>query len=81
MHDAVTTGGDNAEENDLRLIHGIAVSLSMAGGMMITRCMVPRSGEVEAVEVHHLDPGRDKVLHKFRPGIGTSIDFSEGTEA
>ncbi len=39
-----------------------------------------RSGEVEAIKVHHLVPGRDEVMDKLLLRIRTSIDFSEGAE-
>jgi hypothetical protein len=35
---------------------------------------------VEAIKVHHLDPGRDKVLDKFRLRVRTSIDFRQSPE-
>ncbi len=35
------------------------------------------SGQVEAVKVHHLDPGRDKVLHELFLRTLPSIDFSK----
>ena len=40
----------------------------------------PRSRKVEAIEVHHLGPGRDKVLGKLRLRVRTSIDFRQGPE-
>ena len=40
----------------------------------------PRSLKVEAIKVHHLGPGRDKVLDKFRLRVRTSIDFRQGPE-
>ena len=38
------------------------------------------SVEIEAVEIHHLVPGRNEVLHEGLLGIVTSIDFSDGAE-
>ena len=38
------------------------------------------SVEIEAIEIHHLVPGRDEVLHEGLLGIVTSIDFSDGAE-
>ena len=35
-----------------------------------------KSDQVKAVEIHHLAPRRDKVLHEFLLRIITSIDFS-----
>ena len=39
-----------------------------------------RSGEVEAIKVHHLVPGRDEVLDELLLRIRTSIDLSQGAE-
>ena len=39
-----------------------------------------KSGEVEAIQVHHLVPGRDKVMDKLLLRVRTSIDFSQGAE-
>ena len=35
-----------------------------------------KSGQVEAVKIHHLGPRRYKVLHELLPGVLTSVDFS-----
>src|SRR5579883_2402 len=40
----------------------------------------PRPGEVEAIGVHDLDPGRDEILHEFLLGIGAGVDFREGAK-
>jgi len=40
----------------------------------------PRSGQVEAIEVHHLGPCTDKVMHKRLPGVVTCIDLRQGPE-
>ena len=39
-----------------------------------------RSGEVEAIKVHHLVPRRDKVVHELLLGVRTSVDFRQGPE-
>jgi hypothetical protein len=39
-----------------------------------------RSRKVEAIKVHHLVPGRYKVMDKLLLRIRTSIDFSQGPE-
>ncbi len=39
-----------------------------------------RSGEVEAIKVHHLVPGRDEVVDELLLRVGTSVDFSQGAE-
>jgi hypothetical protein len=38
------------------------------------------SGEVKAIQVHHLVPGRDKVMDKLLLGVRASVDFSQGAE-
>lgn len=38
------------------------------------------SVEIEAIEIHHLVPSRNEVLHEGLLGIVTSIDFSDGAE-
>jgi hypothetical protein len=38
------------------------------------------SRKIEAIKVHHFVPGRDKVVDELHPGVGTSIDFSQGAE-
>jgi hypothetical protein len=38
------------------------------------------SGEIETVEVHHLDPGRDKVADEFLLPIFACIDFAQGPQ-
>ena len=39
-----------------------------------------RSGEVEAVQVHHLVPCSYKVIQKLLPGVLTCIDFRQGPQ-
>ena len=39
-----------------------------------------RSRKVEAIQAHHLGPGRDKVLDELVLSVGASIDFSQGAE-
>src|ERR1700722_10214814 len=39
-----------------------------------------RSGEVEAVRVHHPGPRLDEVLRKLLLGVRASIDFRDGAE-
>src|SRR6266478_9182360 len=38
------------------------------------------SGEVKAIQVHHLVPGRDKVMDKLRLRVRTSIHLGQGPE-
>jgi hypothetical protein len=38
------------------------------------------SDDIEAIEVHDLVPGRDKVMDKLHLGVRTSIDFSQSAE-
>src|SRR5262245_66571748 len=45
-----------------------------------SRTLTLRSGDVEAIKVHHFVPGRDEVMDKFLPRVGTSVDFSQGAE-
>src|ERR1017187_299025 len=40
----------------------------------------PRSRKVEAIEVHHLVPGRYKIMDKLLLRVRACIDFSQGTE-
>jgi hypothetical protein len=37
-------------------------------------------GLLEAIKVHHFDPGRDKVPDKLRLRVRTSIDFRQSPE-
>jgi hypothetical protein len=39
-----------------------------------------RSLEVEAIEVHHLGPGRYEVVDELVLGIGTCVDFAQGPQ-
>ena len=39
-----------------------------------------RSGEVEAIKVHHLVPGRDEVVDELLLRVRTSVDFGQGAE-
>ena len=39
-----------------------------------------RSRKVEAIEVHHLGPGRDEVLDELRLRIRASVDLRQGAE-
>jgi len=42
--------------------------------------LIPRSGEVEAVEVHYLVPHRYKVVNELFFRVITPVDFRQGTE-
>src|SRR5215510_9905551 len=44
------------------------------------KSLPPRSGEVEAVEVHHLGPRRHEVLHKLLLRVRARVDFAEGAQ-
>jgi hypothetical protein len=46
----------------------------------LTAARANGSRKVEAIQVHHLVPGRDKVVDELLHGVGTSIDFSQGAE-
>ena len=37
--------------------------------------------QIEAVQVHHLDPSRDEVVNKLLLGISAGIDFRQGAQA
>ena len=39
-----------------------------------------RSRNIEAIKVHHLIPGCDKIVDELLLSVGTSIDFSHGAE-
>jgi len=39
-----------------------------------------KSRKVEAIQVHHLVPSRDKVVDELLVSIGTSINFRQGAE-
>jgi hypothetical protein len=41
---------------------------------------VLRTGEVEAVKVHYLVPGRYKVVHELLGRVLTRVDFRQGPE-
>src|SRR5439155_12206710 len=40
----------------------------------------PRSGEIEAIQVHHLGPGGGKVLHELLLRATLCIDLCEGAQ-
>jgi hypothetical protein len=39
-----------------------------------------RHGKVEAIEAHHLIPGRYEVMDKLLLAVGTAVDLGEGAE-
>src|SRR6201999_1188462 len=41
---------------------------------------LPRSRKIETIKVHHLGPGRYKVMDKFLLCVRTSVDFGQGPE-
>ena len=56
-----------------------AAPIQRAGLGVITRAFT-RLGEVEAVKVHDLVPGRDKVTHKLFLVVVLGIDFGKSTQ-
>jgi hypothetical protein len=42
--------------------------------------LLPISGEVEAIEVHHFGPRRHEVGHEFLLRVGGAIDFGKGAQ-
>ena len=44
------------------------------------RAVQPGSGEVEAISVHHLGPGRHEVLHELLLRVRAGIDLREGAQ-
>ena len=44
------------------------------------KTFMPRSDEVEAVQVHDLVPGRDEVAHELFLRIVLRIDLGQGAE-
>ena len=57
-----------------------AFALGMALSLPISRILLPGSGEVEPVEVHHLVPRGHEVVHKLLLRIRASIDFRQRPE-
>ncbi len=56
----------------LRLRHTQATVLVDANGQQLR--------EIEAIQVHHLAPGRDEVVDELFLRVGTRIDFSQSAE-
>jgi hypothetical protein len=47
------------------------------------RCIassIVRSGEVEAIKIHHFVPRRDEVVYEFFLPVGASVNFGQGAE-
>ena len=45
-----------------------------------SKTLMLRSRKVEAIQVNHLIPGRDKVVNELLLRVGTSVNFREGPE-
>src|SRR5450755_4004584 len=54
-----------------------AFSTSTEPGKILRRPRTPRSGEVVAVQVHHLGPRRHEVFHKLLLRVRARIDFRQ----
>ena len=48
--------------------------------MMARQTKDQRLRKVEAIKVHHLVPGRDKVANKFQLRVRASVNFRQGAE-
>ena len=61
-----------------------ARSFTPEGAPVLTRIQGRASGrfqasrKVEAIEVHHLVPGRDEVVDELLPGVGAAVNFGQG---
>jgi hypothetical protein len=58
----------------------LPVSKDKSDEGVVSKTFMVRSGEVEAIKVHHLVPGGDEVAHELLPRVGTAVDFSQGSE-
>ena len=47
---------------------------------VILQACFPRLRKVETIKVHHLVPGRYKVMDKLLLRVRTSVDFGQGSE-
>ena len=72
-----TLHGFRKVAEELFLLAGIHQAEQCAGLGVITRAFT-RLGDVEAVEVHDLVPGRDEVTHELFLVIVLSIDLGQG---
>ena len=59
---------DNSVEADLRVVLDVVRPV-------FALVVADRSGDIEAVGVHHLGPHRDKILHEFLRIVVLSIDL------
>src|SRR6202035_1646180 len=73
---AAEKAGENQEAAG-RQSRGLAAS---QGASIWLRLPDARSGEVEAIEVHHLVPGRHEVFRKLLLRVGAGIDFCKRAE-
>src|SRR6185312_6121552 len=61
--------------------HKAPLAAALSGAAICLSCIVVlRSGEVEAIEVHHLVPGRDEIVDELLLGVGTSVDLRQCAE-
>ena len=60
---------------------GFSIPSAFTGKQMMARqTKDQRSRKVEAIQVHHLVPGRDKVVGELLLSVGTSVNFRQGAE-
>ena len=59
---------------------GRLVTEGLAQRRQPSKILPRRSGEVEAIEVHHLGPRRHEVFHELLLGVRTRIDFGKGAQ-
>ena len=63
-----------------RPLNRLAGDRFVSPGQKPSKAFMLRSGEVEAIEVHHLVPGRDKVVDELLLGVSTGVDFRQSPE-
>src|SRR5271166_439032 len=61
-------------------VTGQTISVDALLGGNLDRTAIIRSGEVEAIKVHHLGPRRHEVFHKLLLRVRARIDFREGAQ-
>jgi len=70
----------NTSVSSLRLSLPDQLICSSEYALKPAKTFMLRSGEVEAVKVHHLVPSRYKVIGKLLLGVCTCIDFRQSSE-
>jgi len=69
----------NGVNNDSESLEMVNIKDRLLAVYLLINNIALELGQIEAIKVHYLVPGRNKVFYKFTLTVGATINFGYGT--